>query len=150
MVPPPVTVVLAGDIPEIFPEPEAVITLLFPFATVIEKVFGLAFLAKLKLDGAVIEQGMGVGVDVGVGVGYGVGVGIGVGVGVRVGVGIGVAVGIGRGVGVGVDVGVGVGVTLGDGVGVAVGLLFGELPADGEATAAGTSEFRVTSPMALS
>jgi len=41
MVPLPVTVVLAGVIPEIFPEPAAAITLLLPFDTVIEKVFGL-------------------------------------------------------------------------------------------------------------
>jgi hypothetical protein len=123
MVPLPVTVVLAGDTVEMSPERVAVITLLLPFATVTEKVFGLPFFAKLKVDGAVNVQGIGVGAGVGVGVGYGVAIGVGTGVASGVGIGIGVAVGRGVGVasGSGVGVGVGYGVALGEATGVAVG-----------------------------
>lgn len=69
MVPLPVTVVLAGDTVEMSPERVAAITLLLPFATVTEKVFGLPFFANVRVDGAVIEHGIGVGAGVGVGVG---------------------------------------------------------------------------------
>jgi len=60
MVDPPVTVVVPGVIPVIFPEPEAEITLAFALATDIEKVACLPFLEKVKLDGADIEQEIGV------------------------------------------------------------------------------------------
>lgn len=147
MVEPPVTVVLDGVIPEIFPEPEIAITLALPFATVIEKVFGLAFFVKVKLVGAVSEQGIGVGAGVGVGVGVCVGAGVGVGVGWGVGVGAGVGVGMGVGIGVGVGLlsgaGVGVGVGVGSsGFGVGVGVAFGSVGA----TVEGTSK-TATSPI---
>jgi len=84
----PVTVVVAGVIRVIFPVAAADMVLAFPFETLIENVFGLLFLAKVKLDGAVSEHGIGVGAGVAPGLGCGVGVAFGDedGVGVTTGV----------------------------------------------------------------
>lgn len=145
MVPPPVTVVLAGVIVVIFPALEAVKTLALPFATVTVNVFGLAFFAKVRVDGADKEHCTGVGAGVGVGVGFcvgsGVGVAVGRGVGVEVGCGVGVDDGVDCGVGVASGEAPGVGVAVGSGV--APGLPYGV----GEATPEGGSVFRVMSPI---